>query len=169
MPIQLLVAGVNGRLTDVSTRAGPPFESLHLGRGLAAGDLDNDGSIDTVVLAQNEPLIYLHNRPTGGGHWVTLRLEGVESNRDGVGARAELRAGGCRHVAQRFGGGSYQSASDPRLHFGLGPAARIDHLDVRWPSGRIDHYQGLNVDQGYLVREGDTVVRPLPGWEGRAR
>jgi len=169
MPVQLLAGGSHGRLTEVSTRAGPPFQSLHLGRGLAAGDLDNDGWIDTVVLAQNEPLIYLHNRTAGGGHWVTLRLEGVQSNRDGVGARAELLAGGVRQVAQRLGGGSYQSASDPRLHFGLGTAAWIERLEVRWPSGRVDHHEGLSADRGYLVREGDKSLRPLRGWEGRPR
>jgi hypothetical protein len=167
MPIQLLVGAPNGRLADVSTRAGPPFEALHLGRGLAVGDLDNDGWLDVVVLAQNEPLIYLHNHPAEGGHWVTLRLEGVQSNRDGVGARVELRVGGRRQVAQRLGGGSYQSASDPRLHFGLGPSTRIDQLEVRWPSGRADRYQGLGADSAYLLREGDKTVRPLPGWGRR--
>jgi hypothetical protein len=167
MPIQLLVGAPGGRLTDASSRAGAPFEPLHLGRGLAAGDLDNDGLMDAVVLAQNEPLVYLHNRTIGGGHWVTIRLEGVRSNRDGVGARVELVARGRRQVAQRVGGGSYQSAGDPRLHFGLGASALVERLEVRWPSGRVDTHLGLSVDRGYLVREGDAEVRPLPGWDRR--
>src|SRR5262249_50918244 len=156
MPVQLLVGAPGGRLTDVSTRAGPPFERLHLGRGLAVGDLDNDGLSDVVIISQNEPLIYLHNQTTEAGHSITLRLEGVRSNRDGVGARVELVAGGRRQVSQRFGGGSYLSAGDPRLHFGLGAATLVSRLEVRWPSGRMDRYQGLKADRGYLVREGEA-------------
>ena len=132
MPVQLLLGGGDGKLTDVSRQAGPPFQSLHLGRGLAAGDLDNDGRVDAVIVAQNEPLVYLHNQ-TRAGHFVTLRLEGTTSNRDAVGARVTLTAGGRRQVAQRIGGGSFQSASDPRLHFGLADATRVEtHRD---PSG----------------------------------
>ena len=74
------------------------------------------------------------------------------------------RAGGRRQVAQRLGGGSYQSASDPRLHFGLGEARRIDWLEVRWPSGRVDRHEGLEADAGYHLREGEPEARRLKGW-----
>ena len=76
MPVQLLLGGPGGRLTDVTARAGPPLLAPHIGRGLAIGDLDNDGRIDAVLVAQNEPLVYLHNR-TAGGHWLTIALEGT--------------------------------------------------------------------------------------------
>jgi len=165
MPTQLLLGGSDGRLKDPSPGAGGPFQPLHLGRGLAAGDLDNDGRIDVVVQSQNEPLAYLQNRAAGGGHWITLQLEGVRSNRDAVGARVTLVSGGRRQVAQRFGGGSYQSAGDPRLHFGLDDSLRVERLDVQWPSGRADSYSGLPADRGYLLREGATDVMPLRGWE----
>jgi hypothetical protein len=164
MPTRLLLGGASGRLSDVSARAGPPLRPLHLGRGLADGDLDNDGLIDVVVLSQNEPLAYLHNRTKGVGHWITVQLEGSRSNRDAVGARVELEAGRKRQVAQRQGGGSYQSAGDPRLHFGLGDQAKVDRLVVRWPSGRVDWYAGLRADRGYLLREGSTEAKPLRGW-----
>ncbi|MGC8640323.1 MAG: FG-GAP-like repeat-containing protein, partial [Isosphaeraceae bacterium] len=154
MPLQLLLGGPEGRLTDVTARAGPPFLVPHLGRGMAIGDLDNDGRVDALVVAANEPLVYLHNR-TAGGHFLTITLEGTKSNRDGVGARVTALAGGSRWVAQRLGGGSFQSASDPRLHFGLGRANRIDRLLVRWPSGRTDTFQNLDVDKAYRLREGD--------------
>ena len=85
MPLQLLGGRPGGRLTDVSEQAGPPFGPLHLGRGLAVGDLDNDGRLDAVVVAQNEPLIYLHNRTSDRGHSIVFGLEGTKSNRDGVG------------------------------------------------------------------------------------
>jgi len=135
-----------------------------MGRGLAAGDLDNDGRIDALIVSQNEPLVYLHNQ-TKGGHFVTLMLEGRSSNRDAVGARVTLSAAGRCQVAQRCGGGSYQSASDPRLHFGLGPATRVDSIEVRWPSGLIGRYDDLAADTGYILIEGEPAPQPLPGWK----
>ena len=93
--------------------------------GVAAADLDNDGRVDLLVLAQNQPLAYFHNR-TEGGHRLTIRLEGTASNRDAVGARVVVIAEGRSDGrAWRFGGGSYQSAGDPRLHFGLGWPERV--------------------------------------------
>jgi hypothetical protein len=169
MPTQLLTGGTNGWLTDQSSRAGSPFRSIHLGRGLAAGDLDNDGLMDVVVLSQNDPLSYLHNRTAARGHYVVVQLEGVNSNRDGVGARLIVEAGGNRQVAQRQGGGSYQSSGDPRIHLGLGTAQRVDRLEVRWPSGRIDRYEGLEADRGYLLQETAPAPKPLRGWEQRTR
>jgi hypothetical protein len=150
-------------LRDVSDRAGPLFGLRHLGRGLAAGDLDNDGRVDALVVVQNEPLVFLHNQ-SRPGHFVTLALEGTASNRDGVGASVVLVAGSARRIAQRIGGGSYQSAGDPRLRFGLGDARRIESLEVRWPSGLTDRFQDLPADTGYLLREGAGKVMPLPGW-----
>ena len=167
MPIQLLTGAQDGRLTDASARAGDPFGRLHLGRGLATGDLDNDGRIDAVVQSQNEPLIYLHNQSSQNGHWLTLRLEGVRSNRDGVGARVQLEAGGRRQSHQRCGGGSYQSSGDPRLHFGLGASPQVERLEVRWPSGQVDQYERLAADHAYLLKEGAVKAELLPGWHGR--
>jgi tetratricopeptide (TPR) repeat protein len=162
MPIQLLVGTPGGRLIDASPDAGSPFQALHLGRGLAAGDLDNDGLVDALVVCQNEAPVFLRNR-TSGGHWVTIALEGTRSNRDGVGARVAIEAGGSRQVSHRFGGGSYQSAGDPRLHFGLGASTRIQRLEVRWPSGRVDRHEGLAVDRAYRIREGDAAAKPARG------
>jgi thioredoxin-like negative regulator of GroEL len=161
MAAQLLLGSPGGRLNDVTTRAGPPLIVPHIGRGLAIGDLDNDGRVDAVLVAQNEPLIYLHNR-TVGGHWVTIGLEGSPSNRDGVGARVVVEAGGSRRVSQRLGGGSYLSASDGRVHIGLGELTRIDRVEVRWSSGRVDSFQNLDADRGYRLREGDPRPAGLP-------
>jgi hypothetical protein len=159
----------DGRLRDPSPGAGDPFGPLHLGRGLAVGDLDNDGRIDAVVQSQNEPLAYLRNRTAEGGHWATLQLEGLRSNRDAVGSRVTLVAGGRRRVEQRVGGGSYQSSADPRLHFGLGNSTLIERLEIRWPSGLVQSYTGLPADRAYLLREGVPEVKPLRGWERRPR
>jgi tetratricopeptide (TPR) repeat protein len=154
MPLQLLVGGPGGHLTDVSDRTGAPFRRLHLGRGLAVGDLDNDGRLDALVLDQNQPLVYLRNRTEPPGHFVRFSLEGTRSNRDAVGARVTITSGGRRRMSERVGGGSYQSASDPRLHFGLGDARQVDSIDVRWPSGQVDHHAGLSADREYRLREG---------------
>jgi hypothetical protein len=98
---------------------------------------------------------------------VTLRLEGTTSNRDGVGALVTVTAGGRRQVAQRLGGGSYLSANDPRLHFGLNESDRVEEVEVRWPSGRIDRWQSLLAGTGYSLREGDPKPRPLAGFARR--
>jgi tetratricopeptide (TPR) repeat protein len=153
MPLQLLLGGQDGRLVDVSAAAGAPFLVPHLGRGLAAVDLDNDGRLDAIVVVQNEPLLYLHNQ-TEGGHSVTLVLEGATSNRDAVGARVTIVAGGRRWVMQRTAGGSYLSAGDPRLHTGLGDEERIERVEVQWPSGGVDRYGELRSDRQYHLREG---------------
>jgi hypothetical protein len=115
------------------------------------------------VVTQDEPLIYLHNRTARAGHFVTLSLQGRESNRDAIGARVVVEASGRRQVAWRCGGGSYQSAGDPRLHFGLGSASRVHRVDVIWPSGRVDRFDDLEVDRGYRLREGRREPAPLAG------
>ncbi len=166
MPAQLLMGSPSGRLVDVSARAGPPWQVPRLGRGLASGDLDNDGRLDLVIVSAGGPLAYFHN---GGpaGHSITLGLEGLPpgSNRDGVGARVVLTSGGRRQVCERVGGGSFLSASDGRIHFGLGESPTIEAVEVRWPSGRVDRYKGLKADAGYLLREGRPEAAPLPGWK----
>jgi hypothetical protein len=165
-----LFAGVEGghKLTDVTDRAGEPFRVPLLGRGLAAGDLDNEGRMDLIIVPQNQPVVYFHNR-TEGGRSLTLLLEGTSSNRDAVGARVVVESGGRRRFAWRTGGGSYQSASDPRLHVGLGMADRVDSVEVAWPSGRVDRYSGLEAGGGYRLREGDPSARAITGFRGRGR
>jgi tetratricopeptide (TPR) repeat protein len=167
MPSRLYQNQPDGRLVDVSAKAGPPWEVLRVGRGLAAGDLDNDGRVDAVILAQNEPVSYFHNRTARVGHSITFRLEGTQSNRDAVGARVTVTAGGRRQVAQRCGGGSYQSANDPRLHFGLADRDHVEAVEVRWPSGKLDRFGDLPAGKGYLLREGDARAQPLAGFRGR--
>jgi hypothetical protein len=163
MPLQLFLGGDGSHLTDVGGRAGPPFQVERLGRALAVGDLDNDGRLDLLMACLDAPLMYAHNR-TVGGHHLTLRLEGTASNRDAVGAKVTVTAGERARVAWRLGGGSYQAAGDPRLHFGLGDNDRVESIEVRWPSGRVDRLGPLLADAGYLVREGASRAEPLRGF-----
>jgi hypothetical protein len=130
MPAQLLVGDMEGRLADVSDRSGAPWVVPRIGRGLASADVDNDGRMDLLLVAQNSPLAYFHNQTEGAGHFLTVRLEGSASNRDAIGAKVTVTAGRRRQTGWRFGGGSYASASDPRLHFGLGRARVADAIEV---------------------------------------
>jgi enediyne biosynthesis protein E4 len=161
MPTRLYEGRSDGRLVDVSNDSGPPWAVPRLGRGLAAGDLDNDGRVDLLVLAQDAPMAYFHNRTERSRHFVTFRLEGTDSNRDGVGARVVVATASGRQVAQRVGGGSYLSACDGRLHFGLGASTSIELVEVRWPSGRVDRWKNVAADTGYLLREGGPTPRAL--------
>jgi tetratricopeptide (TPR) repeat protein len=167
MPAQLILSDGAGGFVDVAGRAGPPWQVPRVARGLAIGDIDNDGRVDVLLVAQQAPLALLRNEPgPATGHSLTLALEGVASNRDAVGAKLTVTTAGRTQVATRFGGGSYLSASDPRLHFGLGAATKVERVEVTWPSGRRDTYEGLAADAGYRLREGDPTPRLLPGFPG---
>jgi tetratricopeptide (TPR) repeat protein len=151
MPAQLLLGEPTGRLVDVSARAGAVWQVPRLGRGLACGDLDNDGRPDLLIVAEGTPLAYLHNQGPSG-HFLTLQLEGSvpRSNRDAIGARVTVGAGGRRQYAQRVGGGSFLSANDP-----------VDSVEVLWPSGHVDRYGSLAADSAYRLREGNPVPEGL--------
>jgi hypothetical protein len=141
------------RFENVSARAGPYFQLPHLGRGAALGDLDNDGRIDIVLNPMNEPAALLRNRHDCGNHWLGVELVG-RPYRDAVGARLELKVDGQTLLRTIKGGGSYLSSSDRRVVFGLGPRDKVGRLTVRWPSGRIQKWEGLSADRYWKLREG---------------
>ncbi len=147
-----------GRFRDAGAQAGPGLLVEKSSRGAAFGDYDNDGDLDVLVANMNDRPTLLRNDTTGGGHGVTVRLVGTASNRDGLGARVTIDAGGGRQVREVQSGGSYLSHSDTRAHFGLGEAARVDRIEIRWPSGRVDTATGLAGDRFYLAREGSGIV-----------
>lgn len=124
-------------------------------RGLAVGDIDDDGHVDVLINQQDSLPRLLRNR-MAGGHWLKIALRGIRSNRDGVGAMITLRAGGRTIKAVRLAGDSYLSSSDPRLHFGLGSAMKADRVEVDWPSGLSQTLTDVAADQVLTVEEART-------------
>jgi enediyne biosynthesis protein E4 len=127
-------------------------------RGAAFGDYDNDGDIDALVINMNERPTLLRNDTTAGNHWITVRVAGSKSNRDGIGARIRVEAGKRRQTTNIRGDGSYMSHSDTRAHFGLGETTRVEKLEIRWPSGLVETATGLAADRFYIAREGAGVT-----------
>ncbi len=127
-------------------------------RGLAVGDFDNDGDVDIAMVSELGPLSLFRNDGGNQNHWLTLRLEGVKCNRDAVGTKVTIATVGGRQTQWVRSGSSYCSHSDMRLTFGLGNAARVISLVVRWPSGRVQHHEGLAADKFYWLQEGSAPI-----------
>ncbi|MBC7925171.1 MAG: CRTAC1 family protein, partial [Bryobacteraceae bacterium] len=140
-----------------SALAGPVFQKPLLGRGLATGDLDSDGLIDFVISQNFGSPVVVRNR-SAGGNWLTLTLRGAgESNRDAVGAEVTIVSGGKKQRAQVTGASSYCSASDRKLHFGTGAATRVDRLDVKWPSGKVETLSHVTLNRTLTLTEGQVA------------
>jgi hypothetical protein len=145
----------NRRFTDITPEGGPYFQGTHRGRGVALGDLDNDGRVDLVISHVNEPVAVLRNEAPKQ-HWLGVELKG-RHHHDVVGAKVAVEVGGRRLTRFAKGGGSYLSSSDRRLLFGLGRADRIDQLRVIWPSGQEQQWTGeqVAIDRYWRLVEGE--------------
>ena len=142
-----------GTFDDISEAAGPAVLARHSARGLAVGDLDNDGTLEVLVNNQNElPSLWKQTR-RATGHWLLLKLAGTRSNRSAIGARVVVTAAGHKQTDEVRSGGSYLSQNDLRLHFGLGDAARADSVDVRWPSGQRTVLKDVAADRVVTISE----------------
>ena len=131
-------------------------DSVRDGRGIAIADFDNDGRLDMFVAnANGEPYLYRNTEPTGN-HWVQFALEGTKSNKTAVGAQVRLTAGGMTRLQFISGGNSFAGQSSSRVHFGLGDAAKIDQIEVRWPAGEREVFTGLAVDKIQKIVEGSS-------------
>jgi hypothetical protein len=144
------------RFTETAALRGEALREARSGRGLAVGDVDNDGDPDILLLSIGRPPMLLRNDGGNRSHWLGLRLVGRKSNRDAVGARVIVTAGGRRQEGRRLGGTSYASASDPRLLFGLGAATRIERIEIIWPSGRRTLREDVSADRYLTVEEPDS-------------
>jgi enediyne biosynthesis protein E4 len=151
----LLFRNDGKKLSNVSAQAGPVFSKPYPARGLAIGDYDNDGLIDVLVGINGEQPVLLKNTAGAGNHWVGLKLQGTACNRDAVGAVITWSAGGARRVRFKVGGGSYLSSHDAREVLGLGPATKVDWIEIKWPqpSGRVERFTDVPIDRYVTIVE----------------
>ncbi len=153
----------NGTFQNVSTALGADFLLPRVSRGAAVADFDNDGNLDILVNNNGEAPQLFRNDGGNTNHWLEIFLIGTKSNRDAVGTRVKLAAGNLVLYQQKKGGMSYQSAQDPRLHFGLGGRRAIDSLQIDWPSGATTRLEAIPADQIISVQEGIGLIRrPFP-------
>lgn len=149
----LLLRNTGHGFIDVSTDSGAVFQQPWLGRGLAIGDIDNDGRIDVVVSTNDGPAHLLRNETPTQNHWLTLKLVGHKSNRDAIGAEVKLVTGSGSQFATVTTAGSYLSSSDKRVHFGLGPDSDAQLIEIRWPSGILQKVTHIHPDQVLQIDE----------------
>jgi hypothetical protein len=124
-------------------------------RGGCAGDFNNDGKIDLLILPVSGSPILLRNDSPARNHWTGFSLRGTRSNRDAIGARVTIEACGSRQTAEVRSGGSYISRNDPRIHFGLGQCTRISRIEIRWPSGTVQNVPAPVLDRYQTVTESE--------------
>jgi hypothetical protein len=147
-----------GKFAVVSDQLGPDFMRPVVGRGLAVADFDNDGDLDIALCNWGDYPELLRNDGGNAKHWLEVMLVGAKSNRDGIGTALKLVAEGFTQYQQAKGGMSYMSASDPRIHFGLGQRKTIESLEITWPSGTVDKLTNVPIDQIITVKEGTGIV-----------
>jgi hypothetical protein len=159
----------NGTFTDISADAGPGITTVNSSRGLAVGDLRNDGLLSAVVSNMNASPSLLVNEVHSTNHWIAFHLVGASwatasekfrTSRDAIGARITMRAGSRLFVDEVRSGSSYDSNNDMRVHFGLGSASKLDSVEVRWPSGHLEKFDNLAVDKIHTLKEGSGI--PIP-------
>jgi enediyne biosynthesis protein E4 len=157
----LLAWNTRHKFMDVSSTSGDIFREAWVGRGMAIGDIDNDGRLDAAVTTNGGPAHVLLNRTEHSGHWITLRLIGHKSNRDGIGAVVELKTASGNQWATVTTSGGYLSASDPRVHFGLGENPTASCIEIRWPSGTAQTLTEVKPDRQTDVEEPPQASSPV--------
>ena len=164
MPNQLFRNTGTGRLMEVpAAQAGPDFQQTEIGRGAAFGDIDNDGDVDIVVTANGGPAKLLLNQGTSRHGWLQLRLQQRAGNREAIGAWVGVDRAGRPTLWRRVKtDGSYLSASDSRLHFGLGTATAVTSIEVRWPDGARERFAGPKPNQLVTIRRGTGAPAAAP-------
>ena len=158
----------NGKFEEIGTHVGVALSRRYVARGAASADFFNNGRENLLVSVLDGSPLLLRNENGSGGHWLRIKTVGTHSNRDGFGAHVEVKAGALTQSAEVRANSSFESASDPRLHFGLGAASHVDSIVVRWPSGGVDRIGTQSVDQELVIEEGKGVV-PQPPQGGRKR
>ena len=142
---------------EISAEAG--VDNVLDGRGLAIADFDNDGKLDIYQTNADQPSLFYHGVTEGGGNWVQFKLTGTKSNRDAIGARIKLTAGGLSQIREIDGGNGYAGQSSKRAHIGIGEAKKIDSVEIRWPSGLVEKINGVAMNKINRVTEGKGLQR----------
>jgi enediyne biosynthesis protein E4 len=155
----LMFENVNGVYKDVSAQSGAPFGQTYAARGMTVADYDNDGDLDLLISNNNEPPLFLRNEGGNRNNWVGLQLVATKSSPDATGAIITWEAGGKRFSRLKTNGGSYLASHDPREILGLGKAAKVDSVEIRWPSGKIDKLANLPLNGYVKVVEGSGVTK----------
>jgi hypothetical protein len=150
----------NGTFKDVAEKVGGPLVDPTASRGAAFGDFDNDGDVDVVINPVNDFPVLLRTDSTANNNWISVKLIGVKSNRDGVGARIMVEADGRTRIDEVRSGGSYYSQNDMRVHFGLGKATEAQTIEARWPSGAVDTLKDVAAGQVIFIKEGAGQIKP---------
>ena len=145
--------------SEIGLSSGAPLQKRYVARGVATADFLNDGSEDLLMTVLDGAPVLLRKQGAKTGHWLRVKTVGARSNRDGFGARIEIKAGSLTQSLEVRANSSFESASDPRLHFGLGKSVRVDSIVVRWPSGKLDRSGPVAADQEIVIREGRGVGR----------
>jgi enediyne biosynthesis protein E4 len=149
----LLLRNTGKEFIDVSAASGAVFSQPWLSRGMAIGDIDNDGRLDAVVTTNDGPIHILHNETPTQNHWLLLKLVGHKSNRDAIGAEVKLVTAKGQQLATVSTAGSYLSSSDKRVHFGLGSESTAQSIEIRWPSGIVQTLKNVRANQILTVDE----------------
>ena len=152
----------DGALVDVTDRSGTGIQRVASSRGMAAGDVDSDGDVDLLITELNEVPSLLINELDGDAHYLRVVLVGTTDNRDAIGARLVLTAGGTSQVREVRSGQSYMSYHDPRQLFGLGTSSQVERLVVTWPDGSVQEFADLEVDRTIRIRQGQTSIEDVP-------
>ncbi|HEX5886973.1 MAG TPA: CRTAC1 family protein [Pyrinomonadaceae bacterium] len=155
----LLFENTGRTFKDVSANAGPVFSKMFSGRGMALGDFDNDGDADVLTSNNGEPPLLLRNEGGNRNNWVGLHLVATKSNPAAVGAVITWQAGAVKRSRLKIGGGSYLSSHDPREILGLGAATKLDAVEIRWPSGKVDRLTNVPLNTYVKVVEGTGLVK----------
>ena len=155
----LMFENIGRTFKNVSTQSGPVFAKAFSGRGMAAGDFDNDGDLDVLISNNGEAPLLLQNQNGNRNSWLGLQLVATKSNAAAVGASITWQAGGSKRSRLKTAGGSYLSSHDPREVLGCGSASKLDSLEIRWPSGKIDRLTNLPLNTYIKIVEGSGLVK----------
>ena len=158
----LLLRNVGNRFRNVVKQAGPGFATEMVSRGLAKGDIDNDGDVDLLITNNGGAVQLLLNEGGNRNNALLVRTIGTKTNRDGIGARLRLTVGAQTLVDHVTSGSSYLAQHDLRVHFGLGAATKADRLEIAWPSGRVDVVENVPANHVITIREGEGEIRRVP-------